>query len=214
MNNVQNLKGKTNDLEESYRVNKQLPEQLMEQNRKVREIINEQKEKDKDLPVRDRAKIEVFHKKVFINGDVKEDYLKPIEINDLFPDKVEKEKQDKIKMTSSDMVTEENSTFLAYAIKANQIHDVRRAYRKVRRLHASADHVIGAYSIRNHKGYQDDAEHSAGYKLLNECIIQKKLHNVAVFVVRVFGGQRLGPRRFHFISSAGHQALQRLFPPT
>ena len=43
--------------------------------------------------------------------------LQPIEVNELFPDVQEKEKQDKLRMSSSDMVTEDKSTFTAHVFK-------------------------------------------------------------------------------------------------
>ena len=211
-NNVKNLKDKVNEKGDAFYINKQLPEVLSERNRKIREQIREQKEKDKDLPFKERAKIQVINKSVHIDGEQIVDYLQPVRINEMFPDKTEKEKQEKVKLATADVITEKGSTFMAYAAKTSHIQEVRRAYRKVKTLHPNADHVIGVYMVKANTGYQDDLEHGAGHRLLAAV----KGHrddlktNFAVFVVRVYGGIHLGPARFHIINKIGQQALMRL----
>ena len=103
---------------------------------------------------------------MYIDGEAVTKKLPPVEVDDLFPDKLEKDKQDKLKLASSDMIDEMDSTFQAYAYKTGQMHEVRRVYKKVRRTHPGASHVVAAYNIKGNRGYQDDAEHGAGSKLL------------------------------------------------
>ena len=210
--NVSNLKDKKNEKDELYFVNKQLPEMLAEKNRQVREKIREQKHKDRNLPIKERAKIQVVNQVVHINGDPAIEYLKPIEVNEMFPDQQEKEKQSKIKTVAADVVSEKGSTFMAYATKVSNIHEVRRAYRKIRILYPCADHVVAAYLLRNNSGYQDDNEHGAGYRLLAAIRDHRQdlKTNYAVFVVRIYGGTHLGSQRFTLINKAGQDALTRL----
>ena len=213
LKNAKNLKDKTNVNGDYFYVNKQLPDQIMEENREIREIVRDQKIREQGLNYKDRSKIEVKDKQVYINGEVVKKYITPVEVNDLFPEKAEREKQEKIKLSSSDVITEGNSTFTAYAVKTGQIHEVRRTYHKIRRMHPGATHVIASYYLRNHKGYQDDGEYNAGYRLTR--MLEKNYNpNIAVFVVRVYGGIHLGQKRFKCITETATQALQRAGAPT
>ena len=206
--NVKNLKDKVNDENKPYYINKQLPEQIIEQNRNIRHIIKQQKQKDKGLPVGDRSSIEVKDKVVYIDEEPQEPDIKRILCAELFPDKSEKVKQDKLNLVASDPVSKQGSTFTAFAIKTGQLHEVNRGYRKIRRMHPAAEHVIAACTIRSGPCFQDDGEWGAGYKLLQH--IKDGPDNVAVFVVRVHQGINLGADRHTLIKQVADQAIDRL----
>ena len=206
--NLKNLKDKVNADGKQYYINKQLPEQLIEQNREIRATIREQKIKDSKLQPRDRSNIEVKNKIVYIDGEPTQKLLLPVEIDELFPDKVEAEKQGKMKLSTSDAIVENNSHFQAYVCKTGQLHEVCRAYRKVRHMHPGVTHVVASYNLRGNRGYQDDAEYGTGNKLL-KFLEQKYPINLSVFIVRMYGGKHLGPTRFDIMKEAAMQALDR-----
>ena len=234
--NIKNLKGKTNSKNAKYYINKQLPDSIIEQKRKIKQQIQAQKAKDKHLPIQQRSDIEVKHSVVLIDGTPAKDPMPPIEIDDMYPDKAEKEKQNKVKLIAADPRSEGNSDFFAYAARTHQLHEVRRAYKKVRLLHPRADHVIAAYSVRNYRGYQDDGEHGAGVKLINTLDppvrkdddpnenedetddegftkVNRKRNdplNISVFVVRNFGGLHMGAERFKIIKNIAIEAVNRM----
>ena len=210
--NVSNLKDKTNEQNDYYFINKQLPEQLAEQNRELRDNVKQQKIKDKELPPKERSKIEVKNKTVFIDGQPCQKLIHPVEINELFPEKLEKDKQDRIKLASSDAILADKSSFQAYALKTGQLHEVRRAYRKIRRMHPGASHAVVAYSLRNSKGFQDDGEYGAGYRLAN-MLEETYPPNICVFVVRNYGGIHLGPKRFSIMSEVAKEAIDKALAP-
>ena len=167
--NIKNLKGKKNESGRPFYVNKQLPDQIVARNKLIKRQVQEIKSKEYHLPTNQKSKIEVRKKIVYTDGNPVPEQLPVPNIEETFPDNVEKEKQAKMKLATAEPITEENSTFFAYAVRAGQIHEVRRAYKKIKRLHPGADHIIAAYSIRGgQKGYQDDGEHNAGFKLLQE----------------------------------------------
>ena len=208
MSNLKNLKDKTNDSGQPYYINKQLPDQIIEKNRLIREAIKVRKEMEKDLRKEDKTKIEVKAKKLFFDGKIVEEKLPAPQPKDLFPDKFEKEKQDKIKIFASDVEDQEGSTFQAYAIKTGNLHDVQRVYAKVRAMHPSATHVVAAANLRTVTAFQDDGEHSAGHKML-KFISSGFQQNVAVFAVRIYGGSHLGSDRYRRYESVIEQALER-----
>lgn len=63
--------------------------------------------------------------------------------------------------------------------------------------------------VDTYAGYQDDGEHTAGTRIL-DLIQQRKCHNMAVFVVRNFGGTHIGPQRFECIATVADQAIDSL----
>ena len=52
-----NMKGRKNAMGDPYYINKQLPDKLVEKQKRIREQIKEQKEKDKNVPNQLKAKI-------------------------------------------------------------------------------------------------------------------------------------------------------------
>ena len=209
LQNARNLKDKTNQHNDPYYVNKQLPDQLAEQNREIRAEIRKQKEKDKGLKYNDRAKIEVKDKTVLIDGHPVKKHILPVQVYEHFPDKAEREKQDKIKLSVSESISQDGSIFQAYAIKSGQIHEIKRAYQRVRRTHPSATHVVAAYNIKAGSGFQDDQEYGAGFRLARDLETNYQ-PNTAVFVVRIYGGRHLGAKRFTLYSEVAKQALTKV----
>ena len=110
--NVKNLKDKKNSEGSYYYINKQLPEKIAKENHEIRKIIKEQKAKDSELPPKDKSKIEVINKIMHIDGEPVFKQVTLIETHELFPDKAERDKQDKIKLATSDTTTIQGSTFI------------------------------------------------------------------------------------------------------
>ena len=68
---------------------------------------------------------------------------------------------------------------------------------------------MAAYNLRNASGNQDDDEFGASSKILQQLKEEHPL-NIAVFVVRDFGGTKLGRKRFDIILQVAKQAIQRI----
>ena len=209
MSNVSNLKDKTNTNGDTYSINKQLPEKLTEQGREMRAKLKEIKEREESLPTRDKSKLEIRNKSLYINGEVYKKTLPAPEPLDLFPDENEGVKLDRVKLSASDVVSEQGSDFQAYAFKTSQLVEVQRGYRKVRTLHPAATHVLAVYNFRNKSDHQDDDEYGSSFKLLKEVQKEQKV-NIAVFVVRDYGGVKLGPLRHKLIKDVAFEAINRL----
>ena len=208
MANSSVLKDKKNATEGGYYVNKQLPEQMQEQKREMRETIKEIKDRESALPNKEKSQISVRNQTVLVDGSPVKKAFTPPEPLDILPENAEKDKIEKVKLSSSDIESEKGSDFQAFALKTGQLVDVKRTYAKVRQLHPAATHVVAAHQSKQKKFYQDDGEHGAGYRLAGS--LKKEQGNVAVFVVRNYGGQNLGPRRFELINKVAQQAIQRI----
>lgn len=89
------------------------------------------------------------------------------------------------------------SKFLAYSLKVESVEEAINVFEKLKKQHKKANHVCFAYKIVSNGVEQvkffDDGEPNgtAGRPILS--VIEKKgLENVAVYVVRYFGGVKLG----------------------
>lgn len=85
------------------------------------------------------------------------------------------------------------SRFLAVAAPVASVEDAMALLAEQRSAHPDASHHTWAYRVGPHQRFSDDGEPSgtAGRPIL-EVILKRDLDHVAVVVVRVFGGRKLG----------------------
>ncbi|MBS1626689.1 MAG: YigZ family protein [Bacteroidetes bacterium] len=105
------------------------------------------------------------------------------------------------------------SKFIAYSFPINNKEDFKKQLNELKKEHAKAAHFCFAYRLGLHGNdfrVSDDGEPagSAGKPILNQ-IDSKQLTNLAVIVVRYFGGTLLGvPGLINAYKSATTLALQ------
>ena len=92
-------------------------------------------------------------------------------------------------------IIEKKSRFIGYLFNCENVEDVQNALLLLKNEHKKATHICYAYSLKNPflEKAVDDGEPggTAGKPILS--VIQKKgASNVCVFVVRYFGGIKLG----------------------
>lgn len=87
------------------------------------------------------------------------------------------------------------SNFISYLYPITNEEEFKSLHQKIKNEHHSASHIAFAYIIENKSFYSDDGEpkNSAGKPIFNT-INKFSLINVAIFVVRYFGGIKLGIR--------------------
>ena len=127
----------------------------------------------------------------------------------LFPDDQERERIKKTIFHNSDAFGERGSQFIAMATKVANLQEIRRAYIGVSKIYPLADHIAVGYKVPHSSGFQDDDEHAVGWtiaKVINEA----NASNVAVFLVRPYGGDKLGKKCFELIQNAAKQAFHRM----
>ena len=100
-----------------------------------------------------------------------------------------------VKFEKNVEIIEKKSKFIGYFLKCTKIDEVELALQELKNLHKKATHICYAYSLKSpfQEKAVDDKEPSgtAGRPILS--VIQKKnLTDVCVFVVRYFGGTKLG----------------------
>ena len=100
-------------------------------------------------------------------------------------------------LTSQSEYLERGSRFIGYLKPIESATDFKNFLKNIRKEHKSSSHVCNAYRFFNNKILEekgaDDGEPSgsAGLPILNE-LKRCNLVNVGAFVVRYFGGKKLG----------------------
>lgn len=88
------------------------------------------------------------------------------------------------------------SKFIAYLLPLNNEEVFKVMLISLRKEHKKARHIVYAYRVDMKSKSCDDGEPkgTAGHPLL-ELLYKKDINNVALFVVRYFGGTKLGAGR-------------------
>lgn len=88
------------------------------------------------------------------------------------------------------------SRFIAIAIPLNSADNFKELLKDIQKEHPKAKHIVYAYRVGMQSKSCDDGEPkgTAGRPLL-EFLHKKDLNNIVIFVVRYFGGTKLGASR-------------------
>ena len=91
------------------------------------------------------------------------------------------------------IVEEMKSKFIAIAFPIQSIDEFKEKLKAIQKEHHKARHVVYAYRMDNTYKSTDDGEPkgTAGRPLL-ELLLKKDVNNIALIVVRYFGGTKLG----------------------
>ena len=101
-----------------------------------------------------------------------------------------------IKQQLNNQIEVMKSKFVAYLYPLNNEDDFKPLLTNLRKEHKKARHIVYAYRVNMKSKSSDDGEPkgTAGHPLL-ELLYKKDIINVALLVVRYFGGTKLGASR-------------------
>jgi len=90
---------------------------------------------------------------------------------------------------------EQKSRFIGLAFKLADSTEFKNIKAEIKKEHPSASHITHAYKCGTICSVSDDREppHTAGSQILSE-IQRANKNNIAVVVVRYFGGKKLGKK--------------------
>ena len=93
-------------------------------------------------------------------------------------------------------IEEMKSKFIAIAFPIGSVEEFKEKLKVIEKEHHKARHVVYAYRIDNVYKSTDNGEPkgTAGRPLL-ELLLKKDINNIALVVVRYFGGTKLGAGR-------------------
>lgn len=203
-----NLKDLVNANGKKYFVSEQLPDKLQEERRYNQHWVQENKHNPQS-----KMDMKIFRNKLRINNDP---YVRKVKT----PTAAEILRLDENELLTVRQVTlhdggtkdEQGSEFLAFAANVQTAEDVRQAYRKLKIKYADASHISSAYRLDPPNGplnqeADDDGEYGMGRFLLR-LLQEGKAVNVAVFILRYYGGVHIGSKRFEIARLLGKQALK------
>lgn len=194
----------------SFSVNQQYPEIIAEQKREIRQQIKKRQNHEEGKDEAEKSTFVIRGNKLYINSELQRKKLTPPTVLQILSnDKDELAKMEKIKFQFVKTEPTKGSEFLAAACYANTMDEVRLAYRKLFKRHPNADHISAAYSVQREIGYQDDMESGSRFRLAN-VIQDHRIGNIAVFIIRFYGGENLGAARFSIMKEAASEVIERL----
>lgn len=212
MDNLGRLRGRKNSMGKGFFITPQLPDQWVEQRRTLKDQIRRAQDKvnksEAHIPPKDRSTVETHRGQLFINKVLQKEKIHPPSVLQL-TDMGDQEIIEDVQLIASDPDGDKGSSFQAFAAVTKSLNEVRNAYKKVRQSNPAADHVVLAYTCREGDGLVDDGENGAGTRLLDK-LLAEGVNSRAIFMVRIFGGAHLGPKRFQIMEKLGQQALRRL----
>ena len=205
--NASNLKGKTNAKKQSFYVENELDPEWAEQRRCFRDLLKENKEDELDLTIKMRKD------EIMVNNSVITKQIHSPTVSEML--KLDEEERKVImntKLVPVEEYQEKDSDYYVYVQKANSVDQVQKGLIKLRLKHGDATHVSCAYRLENASGPfnqegHDDHEYGAGRTILR-VLKQKGLRNISVFIVRYFGGTKLGDRRFKILQTLTETAIK------
>lgn len=206
-----NLKGKRNDKGGYFFLSEHLPEQLSEERRRANELFSENKKK----PASFQLEMDLKKGSLKIN---QEPYKKAVEVptikNIVRPSDSLYDKVEEIDIIKGAEDFQANSKFASFAVAVNDFDEINSAYLKLRMKYADATHISCAYRLPGantpiNQDYVDDGEIGCGRTILR-CVREKGLMNVAVFIMRYYGGTHLGQQRFDIFRSLTEEAIRQL----
>ena len=207
------LKDVKNDKGGYYSIRVQLPEPLLSEKKDREARLKEIRAANDLIPEEQKHKRSEAHIKggvLYVDGKPQRKHVFPPTARQLLNiDSSTQQKLDSIKFAESVAIVDKHSSFQAHAVKAKSTAEVKLAYQRIKLLYPDADHIMMAYKVKSYSGHHHDGEYGAGPKLL-KTLIDGAYSNTAVFVSRIFGGIKLGQRRFLHIEKVAKEALSKV----
>ena len=125
--------------------------------------------------------------------------------------KTDRDRWNNTKVTQGNIIKKGKCEFICFSVIAGKIDIVRDAYCKLKLKYGNARHIVCAYRLPGSnwpllQDYQDNEEYNAGSFLL-KMLQDAEIFNRAMFVVRFYGGEHLGPSRFQAFTEATQSAI-------
>ena len=200
------LQGKLNVKRRLFFVDNDLDPETAENRRLFQEMKKENKENDLKLKLQMRNEKIVVNNKVITKKVHSPSARELLKITD-----AERKDVMNIKLTAMKEHQEQGSDYYSYIQKARSPEEVQKGLIKLRIKHGDATHISCAYRLENavgpfHQEGHDDREFGIGRAILR-VVKRKELKNICVYIVRYFGGVKLGTRRFKIAEMLTESAI-------
>lgn len=217
MEHVTSLKDRVDTFGNSLYIKEQIPEGVMEK-RKSNTARLKSLNKENDLRPKDQKnKIMLIQDRIVINGEMDIPEVQTPQPAELFMNSEVQKEVDAMhsKLHETETINLRNSSFIGHALKVCSTKEVNLAYKALAQRYAAVDHIFMAYALKEDgiikHGHCDDNEHGGG-NCIHKILLNDKVKDTAIFIVRRFGGIHLGLDRFHTIESVAKQAIRLIHP--
>ena len=206
--NASQLKGKVNAKNKPFYIRDDKTEEQQEVKKYYAELKKNNQQEEHELNIR------LSHGRIMVNNSVVKSKIKPTpscEILRMTEDELDEIKS--VKLHKGGEHVERNSKFYGFVQKVQTEDDVQKGFKKLQVQHADATHITCAYRLAKpvgpyRQGQVDDREPGAGRAIL-QTLQETNQENTAVFVIRHYGGQHLGKRRFEIYKHVSTVAVQK-----
>ena len=208
---VKNLKGVKNEKEKFYGVSSNLPENEHEADLKKRNIIKA----NKDLPLLNRRNMSLKKGVLSIDKNVFSNPLARVSASNKIQTPIgELMEVAKVNAGASQEVADKGSIFKGFAMTVNSLEEVQKCYKHFTYKFADATHVMASYLLPGtdrayDQGYFDDGEHGGGRRLMR-ILTDSNQYSTLRVVIRYYGLQQLGSKRFDYITQTANEAISAL----
>lgn len=209
--NATKLKGQRNADGGYYFLADHLPEQLNEDRRRTNELLSENRKK----PAAYQLDMSLKKGSLVVN---QEPYKKAVQVptikNIVHPSESLYEQVEEAHIIKGGEETKGASKFVSFAVAVNNFEEINAAYLKLRMKYADATHISCAYRLPgantpSNQDYVDDGEFGCGRTAL-KAIKTEGIMNIAVFIMRYYGGSHLGAIRFDIFKRLAQRAIKQL----
>ena len=205
-----NLAGQVGIQGFKYFIAQYLPEPFKAAQNKHRKEVSHILEKNSKKKPEDCTPVRVIGPDLQINNKVVTSYIHPPSPGEVCKNKAEYGPE----LNSFDLlemrpIHKEGSTFQGFVVHASKLLGVSLAYTKTRIAFPSARHIMCAYNVAGMKDSFYDGEDHTGM-LLAKKLKASGLTNVAIFIARETGPDKLGPKHFEIIRDLVGKLLQIL----
>ena len=209
--NIDNLRNRKNSKKKPIYMNEQLTELEKEKKRRRREI----KKDNQKLPMSHQMKIDTEAGEMLLNGNPYRKQVPPPKMKEVLTatnaDKLQYRNLASDIIPGNEMEVEDTK-YYSYALQCTSFEEIQIAYHSIKEKHLSATHIICGYRLFGTKvpllqDFSDDGDHACGRHILN-ALKRVGVFNIAVFIVRYYGEQNIGTRRFQAMSELTDAVLQ------
>lgn len=217
MDNVAMLKNKRNVHNQVLFISAQIPEGITETRKTLSKRASILRDEEKTKPQDQRREVKIMGEHVVVGGSIAKPEVITPQPFELFPGVEEQRAINTMnqKLVETQPKYNKNSTFVGLAVEVKSVQETQAAYKAAMQRFPYMDHVMMAYQLREKdtikKGSCDDSEYGGG-GVIAKFLQDNKMRNIAVFVVRRYGGIHLGFDRFQAIEKTAEAAVQLLRP--
>ena len=207
--NSKTLKDARNENNQKYKIRDQLPARHEAMESRNRDLLWQNQKKKSTA---DDLQMSITRKQLTVNNTTYRKLVEPPTAGTiLLSSKEDKIRWNKVKIIPANVILKGKCRFHGFSVIAGKVDMIRDAYNKLRWDHADARHIVCCYRLPGRSfhllsDFTDDDEHGMGQTLLH-MLMEAQIYNRAVFVVRYYGGEHLGPSRFQAYLDAAQSAI-------